>query len=244
MFRTKDGKYEIPENADEKLKKWKESCWKLTIYISFTLLALAVSYNEPWFTDTRHFWIGCTRLPCDLFVSKKLLLFYCVETGFYMQAIPFLIFVETRRKDWWESFAHHVVTLGLMSYSYYLNFTRVGLMVMLIHDVSDIFLEWAKLARYSRRQGLATLYFVIFALTWFALRVFYFPLTLIRSTLYESIELAAKPHNIQPEPHYTIFNGLLIVLFILHVYWSWLILKVIITQLTEGETKDIREKDD
>jgi hypothetical protein len=54
------------------------------------------------------------------------------------------MFLEVRRKDWAESFAHHVVTLGLLYYSWYGNFTRSGVMIMLIHDVSDIFLESAK----------------------------------------------------------------------------------------------------
>jgi hypothetical protein len=54
------------------------------------------------------------------------------------------MFIEVRRKDWAESFTHHVVTLGLLYYSWYVNFTRPGMMVMLLHDVSDIFLEAAK----------------------------------------------------------------------------------------------------
>ena len=54
------------------------------------------------------------------------------------------MFIEVRRKDWAESFAHHLVTLGLQYYSWYANFTRSGMMVMLLHDVSDIFLEAAK----------------------------------------------------------------------------------------------------
>ncbi len=35
----------------------------------------------------------------------------------------------------------------LLVYSYYVNFTRVGVMVLLVHDISDIFLEAAKLCR-------------------------------------------------------------------------------------------------
>ncbi len=43
---------------------------------------------------------------------------------------------QTRRKDWLESMIHHVVTSGLLAYSYAVNFTRVGVVVILMHDVS------------------------------------------------------------------------------------------------------------
>jgi len=55
--------------------------------------------------------------------------------------------LQIRRKDWLESMIHHVATTLLLVYSYYVNFTRVGVMVLLIHDMSDIFLEAAKLCR-------------------------------------------------------------------------------------------------
>jgi hypothetical protein len=42
---------------------------------------------------------------------------------------------------------HHIATTLLLVYSYYVNFTRVGVMVLLVHDMSDIFLEAAKLCR-------------------------------------------------------------------------------------------------
>ena len=54
-----------------KLQKWTESCWKLTVYVIFTVLAFLVSYKEVWFTDTRYFWLGCNHFhPCNLFVTK------------------------------------------------------------------------------------------------------------------------------------------------------------------------------
>lgn len=58
------------------------------------------------------------------------------------------ILVQVRRKDWAESMTHHVATVILLVYAYYVNFARVGTMVLLVHDVSDIFLESAKLARW------------------------------------------------------------------------------------------------
>ena len=38
-------------------------------------------------------------------------------------------------------------------YSYHVNFARVGVMIILVHDVSDIFLEAAKLARCVAGHG-------------------------------------------------------------------------------------------
>lgn len=159
------------------------------------------------------------------------------------QAIPFLVFIETRRTDFRESFIHHCVTLGLMMYSYYLNLTRVGIMIMLIHDVCDIFMELAKLSRYSGQAGRSMLWFVIFMVTWFVLRIFYFPMVIIRSVLYESLELAATPHNIPHQPHYTIFSSALFVLFALHLYWSYFIVRIVVKAVQTDELQDDREED-
>lgn len=42
-----------------------------------------------------------------------------------LQAVPSLIFWEVRRKDFWESMAHHFATLGLIVYSYHVKCVKV-----------------------------------------------------------------------------------------------------------------------
>lgn len=46
------------EGGRKKIKKFKESAWKCVYFLSGELLALSVTYNEPWFTNTRYFWVG------------------------------------------------------------------------------------------------------------------------------------------------------------------------------------------
>ncbi|KAK2981677.1 hypothetical protein RJ640_010447 [Escallonia rubra] len=46
------------DDRRKKIWKFKESAWKCVYYLSAELLALAVTYNEPWFTKTSYFWIG------------------------------------------------------------------------------------------------------------------------------------------------------------------------------------------
>eukprot|EP00884_Botryococcus_braunii_P003814 jgi/Botrbrau1/13433/Bobra.0082s0037.1 len=231
--------------SESKLYKWKESCWKCLVYFSFTVLATFCSIRENFFYDTRYFWLGCTAFPpCNYYVSPWLRLFYALELGFYVQAIPSLCFWEVRRKDFWESFAHHIATVGLIVYSYQVNFVKVGVMVFLCHDVNDIFLEGAKLARYADRSIMSNVLFIAFMLSWFASRIVYFPLWVIRSVIFEPITLVANVYGINPHPHWEIFMSLLLFLFALHLYWSYLIVLVVIKQFRDGQAEDIREDDD
>ena len=42
----------------KKIRKFKESAWKCVYFLSAEIFALAATYDEPWFTDTRYFWVG------------------------------------------------------------------------------------------------------------------------------------------------------------------------------------------
>ncbi|KAF8062789.1 ASC1-like protein [Scenedesmus sp. PABB004] len=227
-----------PEQLDAKLVKWNESCWKLTVYVIFSAAALAVAAGEPWLFDPRRYWDGATKFPLNYYVPLKVGLFYLLEIGFYLQAIPFLMFVEVRRKDWAESFAHHVITLGLMYYSWYTNFTRAGVIVMLLHDPSDIFLEAAKLARYAQRDAAATAWFAGFAGSWVVLRCVLFPYVAVCRMLVDPVVYVAIPYDIDPQPHYSVFGTLFMLLFFLHAYWTYLIFRVIARQLATGRADD------
>ncbi|KAF6262816.1 TLC domain-containing protein [Scenedesmus sp. NREL 46B-D3] len=243
QLQKKQDKTYTDQQLENKLQKWNESCWKMTVYTIFSAAAFLVSYQEPWFLSPVRFWDGATAFPLNYYVPFKIVLFYLIELGFYIQAIPFLFFVEVRRKDWLESFAHHIVTLGLMYYSWYANFTRPGVIVMLLHDVSDIFLEAAKLARYADKEAAALYLFVAFAVSWVILRVVLFPRVIIVRTLIDPVVLIAIPYNIDPQPHYSAFATMFMLLYFLHLYWTYLIFKVIYKQLKTGSTDDVREDD-
>jgi ceramide synthetase len=50
---------ETENDADYKtLGKFKESAWKFVYYSTAEVLAIAITYNEPWLTDTKQFWVG------------------------------------------------------------------------------------------------------------------------------------------------------------------------------------------
>ena len=73
------------------------------------------------------------------------------------------------------------------------SFVKVGAMVFLCHDINDIFMEGAKMARYADHKWLPTALFAVFMLSWFTSRIYYFPVYVIRSVYYEPIEVRDHP---------------------------------------------------
>lgn len=124
------------------------------------------------------------------------------------------------------------------------SFTRVGTLVFLAHDVNDIFLESAKLARYARRPVAPTALFVAFAVSWVISRLIYFPLVVIRSAAIQPATLIAVQYEIDPHPHWYFFVGFLGFLLCLHAYWSVLIGRVVARTLKAGQPDDVREDTD
>jgi ceramide synthetase len=114
---------------------------------------------------------------------------------------------------------------------------------MLIHDISDIFLESAKLARYADYERLALQLFASFAVSWVILRCVIYPYMIVQRMLIDPVVHVALPYNINCQPHYAAFGTMFLVLFFLHLYWTYLIFKVIEKQLRTGSADDVREED-
>ncbi|XP_042025290.1 ASC1-like protein [Salvia splendens] len=231
---------EVVENeSDErkkKIRKFKESAWKCVYFLSAEILALSVTYNEPWFTKTKHFWEGPGNQTWPKQKYKlKLKGLYMYTGGFYVYSIFALIFWEMRRSDFWVSMGHHVVSSTLIILSYILRFGRVGSMVLALHDATDVFLEIGKMSKYSGAEALASCSFVMFVLLWIILRLIYYPFWILWSTSYELIEYLDKETLKGEGPiYYYVFNTLLFYLLVLHVYWWVLMFRMLVAQIKAG----------
>lgn len=126
-------------------------------------------------------------------------------------------------------FVHHLATIGLITFSYMNNMVRVGTLVLCLHDASDFLLEAAKLANYAKYQRLCDAFFMLFGVVFIVTRLGIYPFWILNTTLFESWEL------IGPYPSWWLFNGLLVTLQILHVIWSYLIVRTAYKALVRGK---------
>nr|KJB06910.1 hypothetical protein B456_001G066100 [Gossypium raimondii] len=123
-----------------------------------------------------------------------------------------------------------------------IKFARVGIVTLALHEGSDVFLETAKMSKYSGLEWLASVAFVLFALSWTILRVLLFPFWIIRSTTYEVLlTLDKEKHMVDGSIYYYLFNTLLFCLLVVHIYWWILMIRVIMRQVKSGgQVDDVR----
>lgn len=133
-------------------------------------------------------------------------------------------------------FIHHVVTVMLLTFSWTCNFVRIGTLVMVIHDFADIPLEGAKLCRYLRvSDTVSNTVFAVFTSSWIFSRLGLFPYRVILQTSWFALNYVSF------FPVYWIFNALLIALQVLHVIWTYLILRIAYNAIYDDGVKDLRE---
>ncbi|KAK6921841.1 TRAM/LAG1/CLN8 homology domain [Dillenia turbinata] len=247
IFGKKHKKDADTDERKKKLRKFKESAWKCVYFLSAEILALLVTYNEPWFTNTKYYWVGPgdQKWP-DQKLNLKLKGLYMYAAGFYTYSIFALIFWETRRSDFGVSMGHHVATAILILLSYVYRFCRVGSVVLALHDASDVFLEVGKMSKYSGAETVASISFILFVLSWVLLRLIYYPFWVLWSTSYEVVQFLDKTMHQKEGPiYYYVFNTLLYCLLVLHIYWWVLMYRMLVKQIqARGQlSDDVRSAD-
>ncbi|XP_071517911.1 ceramide synthase 6 isoform X7 [Panulirus ornatus] len=216
-----------------KFTKFMECAWQCTHYTFIFVYGLYVMSGKPWLWDIRHCWYDYPNHSVD----DDVWWYYMISLSFYW-SMTFTHFFEVKRKDFWQMFFHHLVTIALITFSWTCNLTRIGTLVLIVHDCADIPLQLAKMSIYSGHKAFCDAVFAIFAILWIVTRVGIYPIWILYSTAIDA------PTIVPMFPAYYIFNGLLFVLLVLHVYWTYLILRIIANTITKGNVEDERSSSD
>jgi len=211
--------------------KFSESAWKVLYYVFSSCWAMFVVFSQNYFWDTKLCWYDISIVPPTF---KE---FYLTQFSFYVHSIVALILMEVHRKDFSAMFFHHVVTMSLIGFSYGIGYVKIGGIVLALHDVNDVLLESGKLFVYLKWVTIANNIFKALLSCWIVTRILIYPIKVIHSTWVETYTVLDP--KIQDD-HWLMFNGFLIFLFILNIYWFSLMIKM----LLRNDVKDIREKED
>ncbi|KAJ8712873.1 hypothetical protein PYW08_008177 [Mythimna loreyi] len=212
------------------LVKFCENMWRASFYLFNFSYGCFILWDKEWLWDIDQAYIGYPHQGS----TDDIWWHYMISAAFYW-ALTFTQFWDVRRKDFWQMFIHHIATIMLLSFSWVCNLHRVGTLVLVIHDCSDVLLDMAKAAKYANYQRLCDAMFAVFIVLWLITRLGIFPFYIFWSTTIRA------PMLLPMFPAYYIFNSLLCVLLGLHIVWTWLILQLAYKTIRAGRMEgDIR----
>jgi len=239
-----------PLRKRKSMKKWCDQSWQLAFHSFFVLFALYIlitNEEESWWSDTKSCWLPH---PSVQPLRDALKYFYITQLASYLFLGFSHRFWEERRSDYVIMFCHHIATAILVAGSYSNGYHRVGLLILLIHDSSDVPVDLLKMMNYLKLEGTAGLFltegmFAIMMLSWLVVRLIIFPYKLIYSTLHESHLLAGRsPYARNGEfwldlfppgmPFWLVANICLSVLYVCHVIWFRMFARILWKIMTLG----------
>ena len=146
------------------------------------------------------------------------------------------------RGDFQEMMIHHVITNLLVVGSSLCRLTRIGSMVFLVHDVSDVPVDLSKLANFLKWKWTTLACFLSMVGVWMITRLYILPFTIYRSILTESHYVVQDGLPVLLYVHYRFFFYILVfLLIILHLAWFVMFLQMFGTFLRKSECHDLSE---
>jgi len=195
-----------------------------TLTWSYCVYLLNIRYN--YFYEPYLIWDDWSP---RMFVPNDIKIMYFFQCGFYLHSVYATLYMDYKRKDFYVMLIHHVITMALIFVSYATRYHKIGLLVLFVHDITDIWLEMTKLFHYlAIRQGkkkypswetAATCCFVMFTVFWFLFRLYWYP----KKVLYTAGVTSAYRAYDKGCGLYAFFNGLLWMLLGLNIYWLFFI---------------------
>ncbi|WWD15763.1 hypothetical protein CI109_100185 [Kwoniella shandongensis] len=172
--------------------------------------------------------------------------YYLAQLGWWFHQV-YVINSEKRRKDHWQMFGHHILSITLITSSYATNFTRVGTLIHVLMDFVDIIFPIAKMLRYLSHTTLCDIAFVIFLVSWlFSRQVGLF---LVIRTLYVdapnyiNLEWAPAQGKFLNKTTFWTFLTLIMLLYVLATMWFCMACVVAVRVVRGLGAEDIREED-
>ncbi|OCF35255.1 acyl-CoA-dependent ceramide synthase [Kwoniella heveanensis CBS 569] len=240
-----DGREQRKERKRRKhvITRFSEQAWSWLYCSIFWTLGVVTLYQVPSPTSPQQLWGTYPYSPLPA-LNK---FYYLAQLGWWFHQL-YVISTEKRRKDHWQMFGHHWLTITLIVSSYVANFTRVGVVVHSLLDFCDIFLPLAKMIRYLGYTTACDITFVIFLVSWLLTRQIGLFLVIKTSYFDAPKYISFKWHP--ASGHYLTYGtylgfcGMLAVLWVLASVWFYMACRVAVRVVRGLGAEDSRSDDE
>jgi len=247
---------------EEKLIKFGEYVFRLLYHSSVAMVGLWYFKDKPWWDEGKGGMLLVFKGYPNHTIDPGMALYYLLQCAYNIEAMISLLELSvtvsfenpfatkkllsqrplkigwspTRRGDFTEMLVHHVITNLLVVGSSVCRFTRVGSMVFLIHDVSDVPVDLSKLANFMKWKIATVICFLLLMAVWAVTRLWILPFVIIKGTFEHSPILCKTDQALV-----SIFQALLVVITCLHAFWFVILIRMGYRLVAKGERHDLTE---
>eukprot|EP00479_Gromia_sphaerica_P014629 TRINITY_DN882_c1_g1_i1.p1 TRINITY_DN882_c1_g1~~TRINITY_DN882_c1_g1_i1.p1 ORF type:complete len:267 (+),score=20.16 TRINITY_DN882_c1_g1_i1:78-878(+) len=214
-------------------RKFAESSWFFIYYVPI----FCWGFREIVFHDLAWPMAQMFSFYPQLLHTFSLKLYLLIQLSFYLSAFVVVTILEERRKDFLEMTLHHLATVALIIWSSITCYRNVAVVILTLHDFSDMFLYLTKSLHYAKCKNVKNYTFGTFAMSFFISRLIYFPM-IILFWLFESpnmIEVKWKYPHIYSRTFAHSVTVLVCLLLMLHMFWFKQIIKTIKKAMSETD---------
>jgi len=168
--------------------------------------------------------------------GETLRIFFLMSFGYHILKTVEQVLAPVKRNDHIEMMLHHGLTVMLIAGSYLVNSVEIGVIVVYVHDMADMFGHFGK--GFSETHFKKVKYFNAVSMWggWLYSRLIVFPYTVYRGVLCIPYTKPFAPVFIGSDAEMlnNLLTGFLFFLFLLNIWWFYLITIMIWRFATQG----------
>ena len=195
-------------------------------------------------------------------MATPFLTYYYLQVAYNIEALIFLVrqsftlsfgkgykyglqwgWAKSVRGDFNEMMTHHIITNTMLIGSMILKITRTGSIVLVLHDISDIPIDLAKIFNALKMERCTVFFYVTMCSTWIYLRLYIYPRVIYNT--YVDLEGYSDILG-GNRPLFYFLKGTFIVLMssllVLHIVWFGIFIKIGYVLVMKKECHDLSEE--
>ena len=174
----------------------------------------------------------------------ELEVFFMIQLGVHVLSVFEMVVIKRKsERKYYEYLLHHFLAASLILFSMTCNEIIAGTIILIVHDFSDIFLASCRAVfdiKLPNKNFIAVPLVVITLFMWIYMRIIVFPFCLLANVYINKPSVHDEWHMIYYPYMYLLLMAF--VLFGMHIYWTYFILKSIVNSLNKGDAVNSHEK--
>lgn len=158
-------------------------------------------------------------------------LYFTGTMGYHASGLISILLAKEKANDYVEMMFHHLVTFYLYGFSFLSNLA-IGGVIAFLHDITDIFVSFTRVVSETEYKNTTAIMFTWTIIVWVYTRLYVFSMCIYVPIW--KLEIYGVSPYLKP-----IFGYLLICLLILHIYWFFLCVKILLSFFHNGKAEDL-----